>query len=92
MTSVTVPDKKKIPAQSLHKYYPSVSKVQHAGSFHVSIIHQTDMDYRIFNMRAHDHSHVCIRKCGLGTQTASQHNIFDLEKLSQFFVCAPDGV
>ena len=40
------------------------------------------MDYRICNMRTW--SFLCVRiHTGLGTQTASQHNSFDLEKVSQ---------
>ena len=32
------------------------------------------------------HSYACVYTQGLGTPTASQHNIFDLEKLSQSFL------
>ena len=42
----------------------------------------SDINCRIFNVRT------CVRACthrGLGTPTMSQHNIFDSEKLSQFF-------
>ena len=35
-------------------------------------------------------SHVCVYTQELGTPTASQHNLFDLEKLR--FSCAPDGI
>ena len=38
-----------------------------------------------------DHSCVCLYTRGLGTPTASQHNIFDSEKLTNF-PCAPDGI
>ena len=33
-----------------------------------------------------DHSHACVYTFGLGTPTASQHNIFDSEKLEDFLV------
>ena len=56
----------------------------HAGSFHISVIHQTlDMDYRIFNMCTcvRDHSYACVCNTHvLGTAIMSQHNIFDSEK------------
>ena len=66
----------------------------HAGSFRVSVIHQTltwttvqDLyrSYVIILVRAYTHTG------GLGTQTASQHNIFYVEKLTNFS-CAPDGI
>ena len=70
--------------------YPSVSKV-HAGSFHVSVIHQTltwttSTSTRIFKVRTW--SFLCLRiHTGVGhTPTASQRNIFDSDKLSQMFL------
>ena len=33
-----------------------------------------------------DHSYACVSTRGLDTQTASQHNIFDSEQLSQIFL------
>ena len=45
----------------------------------------SDMDYRILNMLKCVHSYVCVYTQGLGTQTTSQHNIFDLDKLSHIF-------
>ena len=51
------------------------------------------MDYRIFNVRTC--SFLCVRMYthrGLDTPIASQHNIFDSEKLSQMFlVLDPDA-
>ena len=37
-------------------------------------------------MRVLDHSYACVYTWGLGTPTASQHNIFDSEKLSQICI------
>ena len=37
-------------------------------------------------MCVRDHSHACVYTRGLGTPTASQHNIFDSEKLSPIFL------
>ena len=45
-----------------------------------------DVDYRIFNVRTCDYSYVCVYTRGLGTLIASQHNIFDTEKLSSIFL------
>ena len=40
----------------------------------------------------HNHSYAWVDTRGLATPTASQHNIFDTRKNSQFCSCAPDGV
>ena len=65
--------------------YPPVTKV-HARSFHVSVIHQT-LTWSIGSL-----IHVCTWSflwvrihMGVGH---SQHNIFDLEKLTIFFLCS----
>ena len=58
----------------------------HAGPFRVSVIHQT-LTWTSGSLKCvHDHSYACIYTQRLGTQTMSQHNIFDSEKLSQIFV------
>ena len=75
--------------------FPKVSQLQtvsrdptlinynvHAGCFRVRNPPNSDMDYRIFNVRI---------RTGLGTPTASQHNIFDSEKLTNLS-CAADGI
>ena len=63
----------------------------HAGSFRVCIIHQT-LTWTTGSLTCvRDHSYACIFTQVLGTPTASQHNIFDLEKLSQCVYCAPDA-
>ena len=54
-----------------------------AGSFHVSIIHWT-LTWTIGSLSCiRDHSCVCVYTQGLSTPTASQHNIFESEKLTQ---------
>ena len=67
---------------------------KHAGSFPFSVINpNSDLNYRIFNMHTWSflcmHIYIC-KLQRLGTPTASQHNIFDLEKLMKFFVL--DGI
>ena len=59
----------------------------HAGSFCVSIIHRTQTWTTGFLPCARDHSYACMYTQGLGTPTASQHNIFDSEKLT-FLLCS----
>ena len=52
----------------------------HAGSFRVSVIHQTDIFWTTWSLSCVcDHSCACVYTRGLGTPTASQHNIFDLK-------------
>ena len=63
--------------------YPSLSKV-HAGSFHVSVIHQT------LSLKWNVNILMKLMRVWRGLGTASQH-IFYLEKLT-IFVCAPDRV
>ena len=72
--------------------YPSVSKV-HAGSFRASAIHRT-LTWTTGSLTCiRDHSLACVYTRGFwGTPTASQHNIFDSEKLSQVVSCASVGV
>ena len=56
-------------------YYVSA----HAGSFRVSAIHQT-LTWTTGSLSCvRDHSCVCAYTQGLGTLTASQHNVFDSE-------------
>ena len=57
----------------------------YAGSFRVSVIHRTPTWTTGSLTCVRDHSHTCVYTRGLGTQTACHHNIFDSEKLSQFF-------
>ena len=75
------------PAATVSCFPPLINYKVHAGSFRVSVIYQT----LIWTTG----SLMCVRACvytqGLCTLTASQHNIFDLEKLT-IFVCAPDGI
>ena len=75
----------------VQKYiYHPVSKV-HAGSFCVSLIHQT-LTWTTRSLTCvHDHSCARVYTWGLGTPTASQHNIFDSEKFTTFS-CDPDGI
>ena len=62
----------------------------HAGSFCVSIIHGT-LTWMTGSLTCvRDHSYACVYTRGLGIPTASQHNIFDSEKLPNFS-CAPDA-
>ena len=63
---------------------PPVSKV-HAGSLSVSAIHQT-LTWTTGSLACvRVHSCACVYTRGLGTPTASPHNIFDSEKLTIFF-------
>ena len=59
----------------------------HAGSFHLSIIHQTlTMTWTTGSLMCiHDHSYACLYTWGLGT-LMSQHNIFDSKKRSPIFL------
>ena len=76
---------------TVQKYiYSSVSKV-HAGSFRVSVNHRTPTWTTGSLACVCDHSYACVYTQGLGTPTASQHNILDLEKLTNFS-CAPDAI
>ena len=61
-----------------------------AGSFRVSVIHWT-LTWSTGSLTCvRDHAYACVYTRGLGTLTASQHNIFDSEKLTSCS-CAPDG-
>ena len=72
---------------TVQKYmHPPVTKV-HAGSLHVSVIHQTLTWTTGSLMCVHGLSYACVYTWGLGTPTASRHNIFDSEKLT-FFLCS----
>ena len=63
----------------------------HAGSFRVSLIHRT-LRWTTGSLTCVlDHSGACVYILGLGTPTASQHNIFDSEKLTNC-PCATDGI
>ena len=48
----------------------------------------SDMDYIICTVRTWSFSFVRIKTPGLGTPTASQHNIFNSENSIQFFLCS----
>ena len=76
----------------------------HAGYFHVSVTQETDnMDYRILTMRTRDRTYriltmrtrdlvdACVYTWGLGTPTASQHNLLT-RKSSWSFSCAHNGI
>ena len=63
----------------------------HAGSFCVSIIHWTLTQTTGSLTCAHDQYFACVYTQGLGTSSACQHNIFDLEKPTSFS-SAPGGV
>ena len=68
-------------------YYFSV----HSGSFPVSVIHRTLTRTTGSLSYVCDHSCACVYIRGSGTSTASQHNIFDSEKPTNFYY-APDGI
>ena len=59
----------------------------HAGSFHVSVICQTMTVTAGPSLCVRDNSYAWHKKGWLGTWTASQHNIFDSEKLIKFILC-----
>ena len=52
------------------------------GLFVISVIRQTLTTGSLTSIR--DRYNECVYTRGLGTPTTSQHNIFDLEKLSDF--------
>ena len=58
--------------------------------FHVSIIHQTDMEYRIVNVRTWSFICMCIHT-GLGHTDSESAQPFWLGKTQSCF-CAPDGI
>ena len=73
---------------TVQKYMdPFVSKA-HAGFFCVSVIHQT-LTWTTGSLR--DHSYACVYTQGLGTPTASLHNIF-YSKTHKFFLCFWQGL
>ena len=75
---------------AVQKYiYPSVSKV-HAGSFCVSVIHQTDMDYRIFSVLMWSFLCVRIHTGGLGTHW-QRVTTFLTKKTAFFFLVLLTG-
>ena len=58
----------------------------HAGSFRVSTIHRT-LTWTTGSLTCvREHAYACVYTRGFDTPTASHHNIFDLEKWSQFFL------
>ena len=61
------------------------------GYFHVSIVHRTLTCTTGALTCVHGLWCACVYTRGLGTPTASQHNLFDSEK-TQSFSCAPDGI
>ena len=66
------------------------SPTMHAGSFHVSVIHQTDIDYRILNV--HTWSFICVRiHMGVGHTDNESVKHFWLGKTLTNFSCAPGG-
>ena len=70
--------------------YPVID--MHAGSrFRVSVIHRT-LTWTTESLTCvRDHSYACVYTRGLGTPTASQHNIFDSGKTLTNFSCAADA-
>ena len=66
------------------RYPPLTIITVHAGSFRVSTIRRT-LIYTAGSLTCvRDHSYACVYTRRLGTPpTASQHDIFDLDKLSQ---------
>ena len=69
--------------------YPPVSKVQ-AGSFRVSVIHRT-LTWTTGSLTCvRGYSYACVYTRGLGTPSASQHNVFGSEKinLDDVFLCS----
>ena len=72
--------------------YPTVINYKvHAGVFHVCLIHRILTWTTGSFMCVHDHSYTCVYTRQLGTPTASQHNIFDPEKLLQMFLVLLTG-
>ena len=69
------------------RYQTLINYKVHAGCFCASVIHQT-LTWTIGSLTCvRDHSYACIYTWGLGTQTASQHSIFDsMEKLNTTWV------
>ena len=69
--------------------YPAlISYKEHAGPFRVSIIHRS-LTWTTGSLTCErDLSYACVYTRGLGTLTASQHNIFDSGKLTNVY-CAP---
>ena len=63
----------------------------HAGSFRVCTIHRTLTWTSVSLTCVQDYSYACVYTRGLGTPTASQHNIFDSVKLFTNCSCAPDA-
>ena len=60
----------------------------HAGYFRVSIIHRTLTWTTSSSTCAQGLSYAWIYTRGLGTPTASQHNLFDWKKTQRFFLCS----
>ena len=58
--------------------------------FRVSIIHQTHIDYSIFNVRTWSFLYVHYT-LGLGTPIASQHNILTRKNSHKLFLCSRRG-
>ena len=79
------------PAAAESRFPTLINYKVHAGSFSVSIIHRTLTWTTGSWTWVRDHSCACVYARGLGTPTASQHTIFDSEKLT-IFPYAPDGI
>ena len=78
-------------SRHLGSHIPSSGVQVHADYFRVSIIHQTRTWTTGSLTCVHGLLYACVyTRGGLGTPTASQHNLSDSEKLS--FSFAPDGV
>ena len=73
-------------------HYPILMNYKvHAGSYHVSVIHQS-LTWTAESLRCvRDHSYACVYTRELGTPTVSQHSIFDSEKVSQIFLVLLTG-
>ena len=85
------PQEKPAATESCYCYPTLIHYGVHAGSFRVSIIHQTLMGTTGALTCVRDHSYACVSYTwGLGTPTVSQHNILDSEELTNFS-CAPEA-
>ena len=78
-----------IPFEKFGQRYPVLQA--HAGSFRVSVIHQT-LTWTTGSLTCiRDHPYACVYTRGLGTPTTTRPNMFDSEKPTNCS-CAPDGV
>ena len=74
------------PAATESRYLTLIMYTVHAGSSRFRNPPNSDVDDRIFNVRAWSFLCSACTHGGWATPTASQHNMFDSDKLSHFFV------